>query len=339
MKISIALDPRFDPDEVTTLGQAAEAYGIDTVWLPNLLDSRDQYASLTRLAGSTSTIGAGVAAVSPWETHPAKTALALLSLNQAARGRARIVISGGGELTNFLHLKTNRRIRAVRECIEILKLGSADEPHSYDGEIFQVDEFHPRWATASPPCVLVAANEPQMLRVTAQVADGVMAAVLPPPFAKAAVDTLKGHLVQFGRPVDDFRFDNWWPWHIKSDPEAANREARQWLGYQGIFRPQILTSFMSEAEYAIVEANRGNFYQAAHQNRHRVEGVPDGLIQRIIDNVTSTGGIDDLEQKMQMLREFSASGLTDLTLRLYGDPAEHAASIALIGERVLPSLE
>ena len=79
-----------------------------------------------------------------------------------------------------MHLKSGRyvmhrkMVRGVRECVEFLKAASANETLNFDGELFKVSGYRPSWATQSPPLIYVGATRPQMLRMAARQADGVM---------------------------------------------------------------------------------------------------------------------------------------------------------------------
>ena len=336
MKISLAIAPGFSTDELVHIGHLAESLDYETLWIPNILDGRDPYPALTTLAQSTSTLGLGIAAISPWEAHPIKTALPLLTLNEASKGRARILISGGGEFVRALHLHTERRVRAVQECIEIIKGVSETHPFNYEGELFKVTGVDPIWATSARPRVLAAANAPMMLRMSAKVADGMMIAVLRPDMIKAIINENHLQLEKHGRSPAEFHYDNWWPWHVKADREASVREARQWISYQGIFRRDVLTEFMTDEEYDLVEANEANFYRATHERSDHIQGVPDALVERIIDNLTSTGSAAEVDEKIDFLLKFKHTGLTGLTVRFYGTFEEHMEAIKTVGDKLIP---
>ena len=338
MKISLAIAPNFSTNELLGIGQLAEGLGFDTLWIPNILDGRDPYPAFTALAKATSRINLGIAAISPWEAHPVKTALPLLTLNEASNGRAKILISGGGEFVRALHLQTERRVRAVQECIDIIKGASETHPFNYEGEIFNVTGFDPIWATSKRPQVLAAANAPMMLRISAKVADGIMIAVLRPDMIKALIDDNHLQLEKNGRSPAEFHYDNWWPWHVKANRDASFREARQWISYQGIFRRDVLTEFMSEEEYNLVAANEANFYHATHSRSDHIEGVPDALVERIINKLTSTGSLDELDEKIDFLTQFKDTGLNGLTVRFYGSFEEHMDAIKIVGDNLIPNV-
>jgi len=342
MKLSLGISPHFTENQIRELGVLAESVGIDSFWLPNILDGRDPYPALSVLARSTSKLRLGVAAISPWEAHPIKTALQFLTLNETSQGRARLMISGGGEFVHALNLNPHRRVRAVSECIEIIKAagksGYEDKPLNYQGELFQVSGFDPVWVSQAQHNVVVAANEPMMLKMSARVSDGTMIAVLPPQLIRKIISQTTAHLGDFSRPSNTYTFENWWPWHIKKTSQAAKKEAIQWLSYQGIFRRHILTTFMTDAEYDVVEQHKSAFYAATHGRSQQLEGIDPSLVNRIIDELTTTGPIDDIDRHVKTFFSFKQSGLNNLTLRLYGSYQEHFDAITLIGDRVLPVL-
>jgi alkanesulfonate monooxygenase SsuD/methylene tetrahydromethanopterin reductase-like flavin-dependent oxidoreductase (luciferase family) len=338
MQISLGIAPNFSTNEVLDIGQLAESLGFETLWIPNILDGKDPYPALTAVAQSTSRLKLGIAAISPWEAHPVKTALPLLTLNEVSSGRAKVLISGGGEFVNALHLHPERRVRAVQECIEIIKGASETHPFNYQGELFNVTGFDPNWATSERPRVLAAANAPMMLRMSAKVADGIVIAVLPPEMVKSLIDDSHLQLTKNDRSPGEFHYDNWWPWHVKPSGEAALREARQWISYQGIFRRDVLTQFMNDKEYDIVAAHEADFYRATHTRSDHIEGVPDALVDRIIDNLTSTGSLDELDEKIDFLTQFKHTGLNGLTVRFYGSFEEHMDAIKIVGEHLIPKV-
>ena len=109
MDIDVILDARARADELAELGRLAEDAGIRGIWVSSLLDSRDPFANLVPLATSTGRIRLGPVAVNPFDMHPVRIAASLLTLNELAGGRARIVVGGGGEALDAVGIKPLRR--------------------------------------------------------------------------------------------------------------------------------------------------------------------------------------------------------------------------------------
>jgi len=335
MRIGLILDSRLSTSNITELGLLAEKYGIHTVWLASYLDSREPFTNLSQLARQSNQINLGPVALNPFDTHPIRIASGLLTLNELAKGRATIVIGGGGESLQSLNLKPIRRVRAVQECIEILKSISTADPLDYNGELFQVNNYHPFWATQAIPKIYVAANKPQMLKMSSRLSDGIMMSDMPAKLIRNTVEEVSAHLKAFGRELDNFRFNNFMAWALYDDKEQAIKEAKQWLGYRGLFRRWVITTFMSDKDYDLIEAHKKEIYQMPILNTSSVPGIPDTLLEKLVDHLTLTGHVSEVDQKIEHLLKLKAAGLTDVALELRKNPA---ASIKLIGEQVIPAL-
>jgi alkanesulfonate monooxygenase SsuD/methylene tetrahydromethanopterin reductase-like flavin-dependent oxidoreductase (luciferase family) len=335
VRIDLCLDARLPGEELARLGLLAERYGLGTIWLASYLASRDPFANLVPLAQASRTILMGPVAVNPYDTHPVRLATSLLTLNQYAGGRARIIVGGGGEALMALSLSPDRRPRAVGECVQILKGASAEHPFSFDGAMFRVRDYHPSWATAPQPPVYVAANKPQMLRMAARYADGVMLSDLPATICRERIGWVQGHLAEFGRAAASYCFSNFLAWHVYTDRERARREARQWLGYRGLFRPWVITTFMSRADYDVIEAHKAEIYAMPFRNAWSVEGVPDRIMDKLVDELTLCGHVSEVARINERLLAMRAAGVTDVCLELREEPE---ASIRIIGEQVAPAV-
>ncbi len=335
MEIDVILDARAKPQELAELGRLAERFGLHGVWVSSLLDSRDPFTNLGLLAQTSSRIRLGPIAVNPFDTHPVKIASALLTLNEIAGGRAQIVIGGGGEALQALGIRPGRRVRAVRETVEIIRAAASGERVTYAGELYRVSDLQLRWLESAAPAILVGASQQQMLRMAAGCADGIMMSDLPPIQARAALGTLDAALAGQGRRRPDFHTTVFTAWHVYADRQQALREGRRWLLLRGIFRPWLLAAFLAPDDVALVMASEPAFAQAFAAGSHEVDGVPDRILDALVENVTISGSPENLEPVLAKLRHFKAAGLGGVALRLYADPA---ASIRFIGERIIPAL-
>jgi alkanesulfonate monooxygenase SsuD/methylene tetrahydromethanopterin reductase-like flavin-dependent oxidoreductase (luciferase family) len=336
MDIDIILDTRASAGQLAELGQLAEKNGIRGVWVSSLLDSRDPFTNLSTLAQSTSRLNLGPVAVNPYDTHPVRIASALLTLNELANGRARIVIGGGGEALDALGIKPQRRVRVVAECVEIIKAAASGKPVSHAGEIFQVNNLCLNWLQARTPPIYVGASMQQMLGMSARVADGIMMSDMPPTLASDAISTLDQGLEKYSRRRAEFQTNCFAAWHVYADLEQARREARQWLVLRGIFRPWLLSEFLEAKDVDLVMNSTAAFWSAFNERTHLVDGVPDSVLDTLVDNLTFTARIGDLHRTIEKLQEYASAGLSGISLRLYADPA---ASIRLLGKRVLPAMQ
>ncbi len=335
MRIDVILESNNSPERVLELGRLAEEMGLGGVWVSNMNDARDPFINFVPLAMQTERIRLGPIAVSPFELHPLKMAGSLMTLNEVAGGRAQIVVGAGGGTATAMGQKPVRVVRAVRECVEILKAAATGKPVSYHGELYDVRWYHPSWIRHAPPHIYVGANGPQMLRAAARYADGIMVSDFTIERVRWARDIIDASLADAGRDRAAFPFNNFWAWHVKEDAAAARREARIWLAVRGTIYPDYIGDILDEDEAQIVKDNIQSFIRAYHNKTDRIEGVPDAIVDRIVAACTSASAIADLNREIERLQHFAAAGLTEIALRIYDDPA---ASIRLIGERLVPAL-
>ena len=329
MRIQLILDPRLPPERLTALGLLAEAEGIRGVWTSSLLGACDPFVAFAPLAQASSKLLLGPIAVNPFEAHPTRIAAALLTLNQLSQGRAQIVIGGGAEALASLGIAPARRVIAVRECVELLRLAARGKIFDYEGQLYRAQRFGCEWATAKPPSIWIAANGPQMLAMAAAQADGIMVSDLPPPVLRSVIHQANS---QRGATLPSLECSNFVAWHVYPDLTRARDEARRWLAYRGLNRRWVCTTFMSDAEFDLIEARMPDFYRYA-QGGPPVTGIPDELLDRLVDNLTLTGQPERLEPIVEHLQHLRDSGLTQVALRLYQDVEQ---SIKLIGRTLVP---
>lgn len=336
MRIDLILESNNSPERLAELGQLAEEQGIGAIWISGMLDGRDPFAVFTRMALATTRIRMGPIAVSPYELHPLMMAKSLLTLNEYANGRAQMVVGGGGGTATAMNIPLDRRVRRVRETLEILQLAGRGEPINYEGELFQIRNYNPFWAQSTPPRVYVGANRPQMIAMGARAAERMMLSdkmiVQVEETRRLVTETRE----QAGLPVEPFGMTNFWAWHVKADRATAVREARIWLALRGVLLRKNHEYFMSPEDCDLVEEQRGAFFAALRKRSPDIAGVPERIIDTLIDNLTSTAALDDIDKEIDRLHGFAAAGLTEIALRIYEEPE---ATIRILGKYVVPALD
>jgi alkanesulfonate monooxygenase SsuD/methylene tetrahydromethanopterin reductase-like flavin-dependent oxidoreductase (luciferase family) len=335
MRVDVLLEPDQTPAQLTELALLCEANGIQTMWLQNYVACRDPFMSLVPAALATKRVGLGVCVISPWEMHPVKMANALLTLQEYTNGRAGLVIGGGGEWLARLGITPVKRVRAVREALELVRGGVSGKPLTYQGELHKVYGYRPQFGAAAPPLVYAGANQAKMLHATAPAADGVMYSDM--PRARIAETVRQSHqaLADKGRSSAGYRVSNIWAWHVKPDREVALREARRELLLRGLLERWYLETFLSPEECDIVEKQKSAFFRAYRDRTGVIEGVPPEIVDKCLAGLSFTGTPDEIERRMPELLAFRSAGVDELCFRLHDDPAD---AIRLIGERVVRHL-
>jgi 5,10-methylenetetrahydromethanopterin reductase len=335
MEIDIILNEFASPQEALELGLMAERYGARGVWSSNYAWSRDPFMALSLLAERSSRIRLGPMAISPAELHPLKMANLLFSLNEMSRGRALIMVGGGGAVLQAIGQSRERMVRGARECLEILKASSPSKMLNYKGDIYKVWGYQPKWFTDPPPQVYFGSNHPQSRRMAAKHADGLITSDFVVPLMKEFIDGAREDLKAAGRDPSKFRFSNFWAWHIKKDAAASFAEARRELMLRGWLRDKYFAPFLDAGELAVMRAHEKDFLNAFLRGSDVIENVPAALVDKMIRNISFAGGYDQIEPAIETLKGFAAAGLTEIAIRVHDDPAD---AIRLIGERVIPKL-
>lgn len=335
MEIDLILNEFTSPAQAVELGLMAERYGFRGVWSSNYAWSRDAFMTLALLARESSRIRLGPMAVSPAELHPLKMANLLFTLNELSRGRAMIMVGGGGAVLQAIGGRRERMIRGARECLEILKGASPDKVMNYKGEIYKVWGYKPQWYTDTPPLIYFGSNHPQSRRLAAQHADGLITSDFVVPLVREFVEKTHEELRSVHRAPGEFRISNFWAWHIKQDPEASMREARRELMLRGWLRDKYFAPFLDPDELRIMRDHEQDFLNAFLRGTHVIENVPDALVEKMVRNISFVGGLDQIEPAVEMLRAFATAGLTEIAIRVHDEPAD---AVRLIGERVIPAL-
>ena len=346
MDIEIILEPDLHPNEIAEIAVKAEEYGVRAIWSSNYHQNWDAFMSLVPAAQKTSKILLGPLAISPFEMHPLKMANSLLTLNEMSEGRAIIAVGAGGGTLGAMGEKPFRIIRAVREALEIIIMASQKKLNiKYEGEIFKVTRPFMQgftWAKTDRPKVYTCSTEEQMLRLGGQYADGLQMSDVALPMLDEAMKNIQVGLSKREESVEDFRIGNFWAWHIKKDREESMKEARRELIFRGSLLPPFsLHHFLTDEEAQIVidnyNAGPNNEFAKAYISRSGViENVPEDLVNKLIDDLSSAGDMGDIDKELERFYQFKEGGITDLSIRLFDDPWN---GLKMIGEQVLPALK
>ncbi len=336
MRIDVILESNNSPERIAELAKLAEDCGLGGIWISGMLDGRDPFAVFVKAALATQKIKMGPIAVSSYELHPLMMAKSLLTLNEYSDGRAQMTVGGGGGTATAMNMKFDRRVRRMREAIEILELAAKGERLNYDGEVFQIRNYNPFWATSTPPRIYASANREQMLHMAAKAAQRLMLSDKIVQQVSEAKALISAERKAAGLSEEPYGMNNFWAWHVKPTREEAMREARIWLALRGVLLRPNHEYFMSPEDCDIVDANRQAFFTALAKKTHHIEGVPEHIIEQLVDNLTSTCAISELDKEIERLHQFREAGLTEIALRIYDNPED---TIRLLGERVVPALQ
>ena len=336
VNIDIILEAGLPAERVEHLGQLAERYGIQTLWVASFPSRRDPIPALALLARCTTRVRLGTLPMSPWEVHPLRMADQLLTLNELSGGRATILVGGlGHSVARVTGLEPARRVTAVRDTLRILKGLRHDTMLNYTGDLYSLKNYQAEWAVQPPPRIYAGATFEKMVRMAAGVADGTMMSDVPLQRMPEVMGWVQAGLAAGGRQRADFRMNNFMAWHVKTDRDRAMAEARRELIWRGLLMRWFTELFLDPADAAMVEEKRPAFLQAFLERSPKIEGVPEPVIEKLVEHMTLTGGPGDIERIARQMKALEAAGLDEVALRLHDEPEE---GLRIIGEHLLPAL-
>ncbi len=94
---------------------------------------------------------------------------------------------------------------------------------------------------------------------------------------------------------------------------------------------------LNELWHGISRTTRqSHFFDAYKKGADVIEGVPEELANKLVENLSIAGDLGDLDQRIATLQHYRDLGLDEVALKLHGDQ-EHA--IRVIGSQLLPALQ
>ena len=159
--------------------RAADAAGIDAIWVSEDPEGWDAFALLGALAAVTKSARLGTSVTSPYPRHPNLLAASVATLDRLSGGRV-VLGLGRGQVEwhrDALGVDTGEPLVVLRETIALLRAWWAPPHHasSPDGAHFRVRDWervvHPLQAHVP---ILLAAAGPKALALAGETGDGVI---------------------------------------------------------------------------------------------------------------------------------------------------------------------
>jgi len=200
----IELTPEHPVGQLTEWAVAAEDAGFDTIFASHHYNNRDEFVALADIVRATDDVRLGPGITNPYETHPVTLASRMATLDELADGRGVFGV-GAGDSSTLANLgyDVDDALRRVLETMQVARALWAGERVDHDGT-FQADDAGLNYAAGSPP-VYVGAQGPDMTRMAAKYADGVLYNGSHPRDIEWAGERVAEGLEQ--RPPDSAEFD------------------------------------------------------------------------------------------------------------------------------------
>ena len=182
--------------------RAAERDGFASYWVAQIFGP-DALTVLGAVGREVPRIELGTSVVPTYPRHPMMLAQQALTANAMSGGRLclGIGLSHKVVIEDMMGMSFDKPVRHMREYLSVLAPLARCEPVSFSGEVYSTNAAL-MINGATPFGVVVAALGPQMLRVTAALADGTLTWCTGPETLRTlTVPTLTAAAEEFGRPA------------------------------------------------------------------------------------------------------------------------------------------
>ena len=203
MKTGITMNPDGTLDQILAAARLAEEFGFHYFYVPDQGFSRDVYVVATLIAQATTRIHFGPGVTHPYSRHPAVTAVAIASLDEASGGRAFLGYGAGGSLSLApLGLERVSPLNACREAVQIARLLWTGGAVDFEGKQFRLTAAKLRGPCRPDIEVHWASRGPRMSALGGEIADVIMLHGIPRFALGSVISHIRAGSRRAGRTVE-----------------------------------------------------------------------------------------------------------------------------------------
>ena len=308
-RVALYLQDAHSLQEAIQYVQYAETAGFEAVWQAESRLVRDAIVPMAAFAATTRRIKIGSGVINNWTRNSAVIAATFLTLDDLAQDRILCGIGAWWDpLAQKVGITRRKNLKAMREVVTVVRQLLARERVTYRGEFVQLDDVeldvvHGRKEPRNVP-IYIGATGPQMMRLTGEIADGVVLNYLvSPKYNEAALEQLEAGAKVSGRSVEDIDRPQLVVCSVDNDRKKALDGARklvtQYLGQQ----PHIMKASGVSQELLDEIGQVLTWPATEEQIEEAMRLVPDDVVQMI----TASGTPEEVRAKV---REYVSAGAT-----------------------------
>jgi 5,10-methylenetetrahydromethanopterin reductase len=307
--------------------------GLASFWVADQRWMRDVYVSLTDLAARTKTIRLGTRVTDPFVRHPALTAVAIATLDEASGGRAILGLGAGGSGFQQMGIGRIRPALAVRESIQVIRRLWKGEEFEFHGEIVNWNLGALEFRCRPDIPIVIAARGPHLLELCGEMADG---AIVASGVWAGGVDWARRLIARgerkAGRAEGSTELMHMTYISVDERPQAAR---------QTVKRALVGTVVGSHPTYDFLKANELEIPAGLFAYLDSGGRVPERIIELIpdafVDKLAIAGSVDGCVEQLQSLLD---AGIQHPLLAPV--PRDEGGEVELLRtcvERILPRLK
>ena len=292
---------------VVELAELAEARGFAAFW-EGEANNMDPMVLLSAIAARTRTLLLGTAIYHVFGRSPVTLGIQAATLNDLSGGRFLLGLGPSNpRIASWHGAAFDRPIRRIKEYAEIVQGVERGDKVEYHGETYVTSGFRLSWRPRYPASPLyLAALGPQMLRLTGQIATGVIVNMADPPQLRKLVARVHEGAQSVGRDPADVEIAIKVRCTIHPDRERAKAPLRKVLTFYSLadFYRRMLADMGWGAEItAIYEAyQRGGFNAGMAQ-------VTDRMLAEL--PLVAATSVDEIRERVA---PFEAAGATRIIM-------------------------
>ena len=211
VRIGVALGSNSDPADFGATVDLLEAAGIDSLWLSELVFSRqvDPFVGMANALGRTTKLKLGTGVTVLPGRHPVLVAKQLVSMAALAPGRVLPTFGlrpARDDERQVFVVPPGRRAAAFDEALSLLRLLLTGDDVTFHGEFHSVEGAHVGPRPAKPLDVWLGGSAPAALERVGRLADGWLGSFLDPERSRAARIAIEAAATAAGREIEPDHF-------------------------------------------------------------------------------------------------------------------------------------
>lgn len=302
--------------DMVELAVAAESAGCSSIAMAEAW--RSGWVPLTAMAAATSRLGFTPYVLNAYARSPWLAGMSAVDFNEFSNGRLCLGVGGGNIIINeqwqgIAHARVLTKMREYVDILQKIARTRLGEKLEYKGQLHQMNWEPAVDPRVEPYPVYLAAVFPRMLRVAAQVADGIgTGATLSADYLNQVVRPAAFEsAAEIDRDPDQLGWKTVAITAVHKDRETARRAAREALCHLYAPLPHPYYEYtMREQGFAAV-ADQLLELMPAGKLEAAVEAIPD----EAVDSITISGNAAECRQRL-----LSYAGATDEILMLNALP-------------------
>ncbi len=303
-KASVGITTNMKFESTTWIAQNADILDVASIWIGEDIGIGQEVFSLTAstlLHSNNVRVGTGIV---PMSVHNISTlARAALGLHEIARGRF-VLGTGIGGLQDLHRLGINltKPVTALREAIGALRKLWAGETVTTQNQIFELYNYTMRSTESVQIPIFLGVRGPQMLRLSGEVADGVILSG-PPDYLRYAVKEIDQAARKANRAPDAVEKVAWLP-TIPTFKGGKESLAKKVVAIVVADMPKQVIDMLS------IDSEKIDRLRDAVAKGGAKAGIP-FVDREMMDTFTISG---DCEHMVDMFEKITQLGITEVVL-------------------------